>query len=137
MVVLRRIRDAETIRDDAEERYVRDGDARVAAIVGDVQHRLVFAGSATARERRLDDLPVAFRTVFVLRDVQDMTVGDTAQCLGIPAATVRTRLFRARALLREALARDLDLATSDLFSFDGARCDRIVASVLAGIEAAR
>lgn len=88
-------------------------------------------------ERRLDDLPVAFRTVFVLRDVQDMTVEDTAQCLGIPAATVRTRLFRARALLREALARDLDLATSDLFSFDGARCDRIVASVLAGIEAAR
>jgi RNA polymerase sigma-70 factor (ECF subfamily) len=54
--------------------------------------------------------------------------------LSIPAATVRTRLFRARALLREALARDLDRATSDVFGFAGARCDRIVANVLARLS---
>lgn len=82
-------------------------------------------------ERRIDELPVGFRTVFVLREVEDMTVEETAACLGIPEATVRTRLFRARALLRESLARDLDLATSDVFGFAGARCDRIVAAVLA------
>jgi RNA polymerase sigma-70 factor, ECF subfamily len=82
-------------------------------------------------EQRLDELPVAFRTVFVMRDVEDMTVQETADCLGIPAATVRTRLFRARALLREALARDLDLAAIDVFSFAGERCDRIVAGALA------
>jgi RNA polymerase sigma-70 factor (ECF subfamily) len=81
-------------------------------------------------ERRVDDLPVAFRTVFVLREVDDLTVEETADCLGIPPATVRTRLFRARALLRSALEQDLDRATTDMFRFDGARCDRIVARVL-------
>ena len=84
-------------------------------------------------ERRIDDLPVAFRTVFVMRDVEDLSVQETAECLAIPAATVRTRLFRARALLREALARDLDAATSDVFGFAGERCDRIVAGVLARV----
>ena len=82
-------------------------------------------------ERRIDDLPIAFRTVFVMRDVEDMSVQETAECLAIPAATVRTRLFRARALLREALARDLDAATVEVFGFAGERCDRIVAGVLA------
>jgi RNA polymerase sigma-70 factor, ECF subfamily len=82
-------------------------------------------------ERRIDELPVSFRTVFVMREVEDMTVDETAECLGIPAATVRTRLFRARALLREALARDIDTATVDVFGFAGDRCDRIVAAVLA------
>ena len=86
-------------------------------------------------ERRIDDLPVAFRTVFVMRDVEDMSVQETAECLAIPAATVRTRLFRARALLREALARDLDAATVDVFGFAGERCDRIVAGVLARCRA--
>src|SRR5262245_43801103 len=86
-------------------------------------------------ERRIDDLPVAFRTVFVLRDVEDLSVQETAECLAIPSATVRTRLFRARALLREALARDLDAATTDVFGFAGERCDRIVASVLARLPA--
>jgi RNA polymerase sigma-70 factor, ECF subfamily len=85
-------------------------------------------------ERRIDDLPVAFRTVFVMRDVEDMTVQETADCLAIPAATVRTRLFRARALLREALARDLDAATVTVFGFAGERCDRIVAGVLARLH---
>ena len=87
-------------------------------------------------ERRIDDLPVAFRTVFVMRDVEDLSVQETAECLAIPAATVRTRLFRARALLREALARDLDAATSDVFGFAGERCDRIVAGVLARVPPA-
>jgi RNA polymerase sigma-70 factor, ECF subfamily len=81
-------------------------------------------------EQRIDELPVAFRTVFVMREVEDMTVQETAECLSIPEATVRTRLFRARALLREAIARDMDLATLDVFRFAGERCDRIVETVL-------
>ena len=85
-------------------------------------------------ERRIDELPVAFRSVFVMREVEDMTVQETAECLSIPEATVRTRLFRARALLREALARDLDTATTDIFPFAGQRCDRIVAAVLRRIS---
>jgi RNA polymerase sigma-70 factor (ECF subfamily) len=85
-------------------------------------------------ERRIDELPVGFRTVFIMRDVEDMSVQETANCLSIPAATVRTRLFRARALLRAALARDMDLATGDVFGFAGARCDHIVATVLARLS---
>ena len=85
----------------------------------------------TVMERRIDELPAAFRTVFVMRDVEEMSVQETADLLGIPPATVRTRLFRARALLRQALARDLDSATIDVFAFAGDRCDRIVAAVLA------
>ena len=88
-----------------------------------------------ALERRIDELPIAFRTVFVMREVEDMTVEETAECLAIPEATVRTRLFRARALLREALARDMDMATVDVFSFGGERCDRIVAEALKRLEA--
>lgn len=84
-------------------------------------------------EQRIDQLPVAFRTVFVMREVEDMTVEETADCLGIQPATVRTRLFRARALLREALARDVDAATVNVFGFAGERCDRIVATVLSRI----
>ena len=80
-------------------------------------------------ERRIDELPLSFRTVFVLREVEELSVEEVSECLGIPPATVRTRLFRARALLREALARDLDLATGDVFAFAGARCDRIVTNV--------
>jgi RNA polymerase sigma-70 factor (ECF subfamily) len=82
-------------------------------------------------EQRIDELPVAFRTVFVMREVEDMTVQETAACLSIPEATVRTRLFRARAMLRQSLERDVDAATADVFGFAGARCDRIVAAVLA------
>lgn len=80
-------------------------------------------------ERRIDELPVAFRAAFVLREVEELSVEETAECLGIPSATVRTRLFRARARLREALARDLDMATVDVFGFAGRRCDRIVEAV--------
>jgi RNA polymerase sigma-70 factor (ECF subfamily) len=82
-------------------------------------------------EQKIDHLPDAFRTVFVLRAVQEMTVEETAACLDIPEATVRTRYFRARGMLREALAREIDFAIEDVFSFDGARCDRIVATVMA------
>ena len=82
-------------------------------------------------EQRIDELPDAFRTVFVMREVEEMTARETADALGIPEATVRTRLFRARALLREALDRDVDTARGGVYGFDGARCDRIVAAVLA------
>lgn len=82
-------------------------------------------------ETRIDALPDAYRAVFVLRAVEELSVEDTAASLGIPEATVRSRFFRARGLLREALARDVDRAYGDAFAFAGARCDRIVANVLA------
>jgi RNA polymerase sigma-70 factor (ECF subfamily) len=88
-------------------------------------------------ESHIDALPDAFRTVFVLRAVQELSVEETATALDIPEATVRSRFFRARGLLRETLARNIDLATNDAFAFDGARCDRIVSAVLQRLDGTR
>ena len=82
-------------------------------------------------EACIDALPEAFRTVFMLRAVEELSVEEVSAALGLPEATVRPRFFRARGLLREGLARDIDHAMADAFSFDGARCDRIVAGVMA------
>ena len=86
-------------------------------------------------ERKLAELPENFRVVFMLRSVEELGVEEVAQVLDIPEDTVRSRHFRARSLLRESLARDFDLAERDLFGFDGARCDAIVARVLTRIAA--
>jgi len=80
-------------------------------------------------ERKLDGLPEIFRIVFVLRSVEDLSVEETAQALGLPEATVRTRHFRAKQLLRESLAAEIDLAERDVFDFGGDHCDRLVAGV--------
>jgi len=85
-------------------------------------------------ERRIDALPLAFRTVFVMCEVDEMSTAEVAASLSIPQATVRTRLFRARSLLRASLAQDLDRATTDVFAFAGPRCDRIVAAVLSRMD---
>jgi RNA polymerase sigma-70 factor (ECF subfamily) len=112
--------------DDDEQHLVSTAAAPEAP-----EQALVRAQMRALLERKLDELPEAFRVVFVLRCVEEMSVEETAQCLGIPEATVRTRQFRARGLLRESLARELDLAERDVFAFGGWHCDRIVARVMA------
>ena len=82
-------------------------------------------------EHKLDELPEPFRLVFVMRSVEELSVQDTAQILGIPEDTVRSRHFRARSLLRESLAQEIDLAERDLFEFGGEHCDGVIARVLA------
>ena len=99
------------------------------------ENMLLRAQTRRLIERNIDALPEGYRTVFVLREVEDLTVEETAAALDIPAATVRTRLFRAKARLRESLAQQMDVATQDAFGFDGERCDRIVRNVLDRIEA--
>jgi RNA polymerase sigma-70 factor (ECF subfamily) len=117
---------SDRIGDDrvAEAREAMDPDAESP------ESEAVRADLRRLLERRIDELPIAFRTVFMLREVSELSAEETAACLSIPEATVRTRLFRARGLLRESLARDLDVATGDVFRFDGQRCDRVVARVL-------
>ncbi len=95
------------------------------------EHAAMRAQTRRLLEGKIDALPDAFRTVFVLRALEELTVEETAATLGIAAATVRTRYFRAKGLLREALAREIDFAHGDAFAFAGGRCDRIVAGVFA------
>jgi RNA polymerase sigma-70 factor (ECF subfamily) len=112
---------------DADARDMDPADERAESPAGATLRAEIRA----ILERRIDELPLAFRTVFVMREVDDMTVEQTAECLSIPPATVRTRLFRARSLLRQSLASDIESATAGVFGFAGERCDRIVARVLA------
>jgi RNA polymerase sigma factor (sigma-70 family) len=126
-----------------EETFVSAGDSTT----DDVDQSLLVERSASPEdaafhseirellEHRIDELPVAFRTVFMMRELEEMTVEETALCLAIPEATVRTRLHRAKGLLRKSLAQDIHMAASDVFPFAGERCDRIVAAVLDRVAA--
>lgn len=103
---------------------------------GEPQYRDVLRAEVRRLlERRIDELPPIFRAVFVMREVEDMTGQEVADALSLPVATVRTRLFRARAMLRASLERDMDTAAGNVFAFAGDRCDRIVATVLARVAA--
>jgi RNA polymerase sigma-70 factor (ECF subfamily) len=82
-------------------------------------------------ESHIDRLPDLYREIFVLRGVEELSSEETAEILGIPEATVRTRFFRARHLLSKALAADIDHVFGEVYAFAGDRCDRIVAGVLA------
>lgn len=86
------------------------------------------ASRAEARrllERAIDDLPEAFRIVFVVREIEQMSVEEAASQLEIPPGTVKTRVHRARRLLREALQETVGSALQDTYAFDGQRCERM------------
>jgi RNA polymerase sigma-70 factor (ECF subfamily) len=82
-------------------------------------------------EKAIADLPDGFRHVFVLREVEGLSVEETAEALEILSATVKTRLLRARRRLQEALAPDLQAALTGTFPFAGADCARMTERVLA------
>jgi RNA polymerase sigma-70 factor (ECF subfamily) len=125
----------------------REGELEAAAENGDLRV-IMFPGvtaspdpeTAAARgqvrrllEQAVDDLPEPFRLVFVMRDIEDLSTEETATSLSIRPETVKTRLHRARRLLREALDEKLSLALKDTFPFDGARCTRIADRVMARV----
>ena len=85
-------------------------------------------------ERAVAGLPAAFRSVFVLREVEGLSVEETAEALGIRPATVKTRLFRARARLQQMLAPEVRNALEGAFPFAGADCERMTARVLAALQ---
>ncbi|HXS91254.1 MAG TPA: RNA polymerase sigma factor [Steroidobacteraceae bacterium] len=85
-------------------------------------------------ERAIQRLPEQFRTAFVLREVEGLSVEETAEYLSIPPATVKTRDHRARNLLRGYLSENIDATIPQTFPFLGARCDRIVERVLVRLK---
>jgi RNA polymerase sigma-70 factor (ECF subfamily) len=88
-------------------------------------------------EHAIDRLPEPFRIVFVMRAVEEMSIAETASHLGLRQETVKTRLHRARGMLRDALEPDLASMLTDSFPFEGARCDRLSEAVLDRLGIAR
>lgn len=85
-------------------------------------------------QRAIDSLPVIYRSVFILRAVEERSVDETASCLQVSDAVVKTRYLRARSLLRDALGTQVEAHTQDVYAFAGARCDAVVAHVLAELQ---
>lgn len=81
-------------------------------------------------EEAIEALPDPFRVVFILRDVEDMSAEEASAHLGVRPETIKTRLFRARRLLRATLERRIAPGLAELFPFDGARCNRLAEIVL-------
>lgn len=82
-------------------------------------------------------LPRVYGAVFMLREVEGLSTAETAACLEINEETVKTRLHRARASLRNHITARIGPAARDAFQFAGARCDRMVAAVMARITSGR
>ena len=97
------------------------------------------AGAAHAETRQLleeaiDRLPENYRTVVVLREVEEMSVAETAESLGVTDAVVKTRLHRAHAMLRRDLYSRARGRSADLYQFHAVRCDRVVKNVFERIR---
>lgn len=94
------------------------------------------AGAAELREameREVAALPDAFRTIFVLREVEGLSTAEAAACLGISEDLAKTRLHRARTRLRENLYRRAGITLASIFQFGNERCDRVVAGVMGAL----
>ena len=123
-----------SIASDVGPEDYRSGELMSDTSVERPEHAAMRAECRRLIEAKIDQLPEAFRVVFVLRALDELSVEEVAQCLNIPETTVRTRFFRARSLLREALSAEMDVALEEAFSFAGERCDRIVEAVLARVQ---
>jgi len=102
----------------------------------DPERRAIDRSLRTALEAAIAGLPASYRVVVMLRDVEGLSTAETAESLGLEVPAVKTRLHRARGMLRRRLAEQAGAACRESFAFQGARCDRVVAGVLARIAAA-
>jgi RNA polymerase sigma-70 factor, ECF subfamily len=84
-------------------------------------------------EDAVDTLPDSYRTVFMLRDIEGLSTQATGEGLGLGEEAVKTRLHRARAMIRQAVTARIGEVASGTFQFQAPRCDRVVAAVLAKI----
>ena len=84
-------------------------------------------------EEAVDALPDTYRTVFMLRDVEGLSTAETGEGLGLGEEAVKTRLHRARAMIRRSVTARIGEVAADTFQFHAPRCDRVVAAVLARV----
>ena len=85
-------------------------------------------------EDAVDALPETYRAVFMLREVEGLSTSETAEGLGVGEEAVKTRLHRARAMMRRTLTDRLGASAPQAFQFHATRCDRVVAAVLREIH---
>ena len=101
----------------------------------DPEHQAFATELKRLLESAVDALPEHHRIVFTLREIEGLSTAETAECLGISEENVKTRLHRARALLRDDLFERTGAATAGAFQFHLSRCDRVVAGVFEKIAA--
>jgi RNA polymerase sigma-70 factor, ECF subfamily len=102
----------------------------------DDPERLVAGRELTGLiEQAIDRLPEIYRVVFVLREVQQLSTAEAAECLEVTEDVVKVRLHRGKAMLRAAMAASVEAMVPDTFAFLGPRCDRIVERVMAAVDA--
>lgn len=107
------------------------------SVAPDPEHQAFASELHRLLESAIAALPQAYRVVFVLREVEGLTTAETAECLELNEETVKTRLHRARASLREELAERVGTAAPEAFQFHLSRCDRVVAGVFQQLEQLR
>jgi RNA polymerase sigma-70 factor, ECF subfamily len=86
-------------------------------------------------EQAIENLPEMYRAVVMMRDVEDMSTAETAECLSLTEENVKIRLHRAHGMLRKALYATARISAANAFPFHAPRCDRVVASVFARLAA--
>lgn len=133
---LGRLRKSSRIVSIEDHRHDSAMDARVKladSFMSQKQNPEYLAANSQLRgllEQAIDELPQPFRTVFILRAVEGLSVAETAELLSIPPDTVKTRFHRARKRLRKSVGATLDELMPGVHPFAGERCDRLVAAVL-------
>ena len=109
--------------------------SRVESPRADPEQQAAHGEARQLLEAAIAALPQNYRSVFVLRDVEGMNTTETASCLDLTDESVKTRLHRARAMLRKDLFQRAGVAAPTAFSFHLSRCDRVVAAVFGRLQA--
>jgi len=106
----------------------------LSATQADPEHQAYASELRRILEHAVDALPDSYKVVFVLRDIEGMTTSEAGECLGLGEEAVKTRLHRARGMIRRSVTAEIGGAESHAFPFHAPRCDRIVAAVLRRID---
>lgn len=104
------------------------------SIAPDPERNTLTSELREVMEREVAALPDSFRSTFILREVDGLSTTETAELLGISEDLVKTRLHRARTTLRDRLYQRAGITLESLFAFGNARCDRVVAAVMARVR---
>ena len=107
---------------------------RFASLAPDPEQQASNSEVRELLEEAIEKLPDAYRTIFMLRDVEDMSTTDAADVLEITEENVKVRLHRARALLRKSLYARAGMERKEVFTFHAVRCDRVVKNVFESIQ---